>query len=167
MKAISILSGLTAGTMLLAGCGGARTALVLEPVGPVPSLAKTESSSDGVLMVYSACEAGPNFGRRDPYRPVCSDYKILSSTGTLLRAVHNDSGTILQQPAAVSLPAGRYRVVARANGFGTVTVPVIIEAGRSTIVHLEGDSWPRTGPKDSTNLVHLPDGEAIGWRAGS
>jgi hypothetical protein len=136
-------------------------------VGPAPVPRAAERSNEGVLVVFSACEAGPDFGRRDRYRPICSDYKILSSTGTLLRLVHNDSGTILQEPAAVSLPAGRYGVVARANGLGTVTVPVVIEGGRSTIVHLEGDSWSGTAPRNSTNLVHLPNGDPIGWRPGS
>jgi hypothetical protein len=167
MKTISILSGLTAGMLLLVGCSSPRTALVLDPVGPAPVQTSPQRAGNGVLVVFSAYEAGPNFANRDPYRPACSDYKILSETGALLRAVHNDSGTILQQPAAVPLPAGQYQVLARANGYGTVTVPVVIEAQRSTVLHLEGGSWPRRASLNRTNFVRLPDGQVIGWRSGS
>jgi hypothetical protein len=167
MKAISILPGFTAGMLLLVGCSSPRTALVLEPVGPAPVQTSPQGSGNGVLVVFSAYEAGPNFANRDPYRPACSDYKVLSATGTLLRVVHNDSGTILQQPATVPLPAGHYQVLARANGYGTVTVPVVIEAQHSTVLHLEGGSWPRRASLNRTNLVHLPGGQAIGWRSGS
>jgi hypothetical protein len=167
MKTISIFPGLTVGMLLLVGCSAPRTALVLDPVGPAPIQTSPQQSGNGVLVVFSAYDAGPDYGNRDPYRPACSDYKILSTTGTLLRVVHNDSGTILQQPAAVSLPAGHYEVLARANGYGTVTVPVLIEAQHSTVLHLEGGSWPRRASLNRTNLVRLPDGQAVGWRSGS
>jgi hypothetical protein len=50
----------------------------------------------------------------------------------------NDNGTSWEGPAEVQLPPGKYRVVARANGYGTVTVPVTVAAKQTTTVHLEG-----------------------------
>ena len=60
---------------------------------------------------------------------------------------------------------GEYHVIARANGYGYVTVPVIIEARRSTVLHLEGDgSWPDESMFNQTNAVRLPDGQIVGRR---
>jgi hypothetical protein len=78
------------------------------------------------------------------------------------------SETALQDPVAVGLPPGKYRVSARANGYGSVTVPVIIEPQQSTILHLEGGgSWPNEPAFNQTNTVRLPDGQIIGWKAAS
>ena len=116
-------------------------------------------------MVYSAYDVDANWNARDPRRPVYSDYKIFSEDGMLLRSVHNDSGTILQNPALAALSAGKYRVVANANGYGHVTIPVFIKAGQTTVLHLEGgDSWPNQAEFNQTNAVRLPDGQIVGWR---
>ena len=73
--------------------------------------------------------------------------------------------TILQDPAPVELPAGKYRVVANANGYGQVTIPVIIEAQQTTVLHLEGGgSWLNEAEFNQTNAVRLPDGQIVGWR---
>jgi hypothetical protein len=137
-------------------------------VGPVPAQTAAVNPHDGTLMVYSAYDVNADFNSRDPYRPEYSDYKIYTANGNLLQRVHNDSGTILQDPASVRLPAGKYRVVARANGYGYVTVPVLIEAQQTTLLHLEGDSaWPDKSEFNQTNAVRLPDGRIVGWRAAS
>jgi hypothetical protein len=72
-----------------------------------------------------------------------------------------------EAPQPVSLPSGNYQVIARSAGFGRVHVPVLIGAGQTTEVHLEGKgSWkPQTLPPDQTALVRLPDDEIVGWRA--
>lgn len=126
------------------------------------------SSANGTLVVYSAYDVGANWNARDPRRPVYSDYKIFSRDGNLLRAVHNDSGTMLQNAVPVELPAGKYRVVASANGYGRVTIPVVIEVNQTTILHLEGGgSWPNEAEFNQTNAVCLPDGQIIGWKSAS
>ncbi len=127
-----------------------------------------EVSTNGTLVVYSAYEVNADFNARDPYRPEYSDYNIFSSDGGVIRRVHNNSGTNLQNPLPVSLPKGEYRVVALANGYGLVTVPVIIEPNQNTVIHLEGgDHWPNESAFNQTNAVRLPDGQIVGWKATS
>ncbi len=63
-------------------------------------------------------------------------------------------------------PAGTYRVLARANGYGLAPVPVAIRPGQVTTLHLEGSVWwPVKSPIFNSNPVRLPGGEIIGWRA--
>lgn len=148
----------------LAGC--ASGGLAVDTVGPIPAPTEAANPAAGTLMVYSAYDANADFNSRDAYRPEYSDYKICTADGKLLQYVHNDTGTILQDPASVKLPAGKYRVVARANGYGKVTVPILIEAGQTTILHLEsGGAWPDKSTFNQTNAVRLPDGRIVGWRA--
>ena len=85
--------------------------------------------------------------------------------GRLLKKIHNNDDTMLQRPVGVGLPAGKYSVQARANGYGLVSVPVMIQAGRNTVVHLEGGSNFGNHPANDTNMVRLPDGRIVGWRA--
>lgn len=162
-----LASSLTvAAGVLLAGC--ASGGLALDTVGPIPAQAAAPNPADGTLMVYSAYDANADFNSRDPYRPEYSDYKIYTAEGKLLQRVHNDSGTLLQDPASVELPTGKYRVVARANGYGSITVPVIIKAQQTTILHLDGGgAWPDKSVFNQTNAVRLPDGRIVGWRASS
>ena len=165
MKSVLIFCALAIGA-LLPGCSSDRNALVLAPVGPAPGQPSTTfSSTNGTLVVYSACDVSANWNARDPRRPVYSDYKIFSGDGNLLRAVHNDSGTMLQDAVPVELPPGKYRVVASANGYGRVTIPVVIVACQTTVLHLEGGgAWPDESAFNPTNAVRLPDGQIIGWR---
>jgi len=159
-----VTTGLLATVALLSGCASQRLALVLDPVGPAPVPAGVAGSS-GTLMVFSAFRQGANFNG-PPYRRQYTDYKILSPTGKLLQWVRNDSGTMMEAPKKVELPVGTYRVVARANGYGEVTVPVVIRPNQVTTVHLEGSpSWPNRSQLAASNPVCLPDGEIAGWRA--
>jgi hypothetical protein len=106
-----------------------------------------------------------DFNSRDPYREEYSNYRIYSQHGKLLRRVQNDNGSNFGSPAEVSLAPGKYRVVARANGFGTVTVPVVISRDRVTTVHLEGGPSVDSAYDDNQNdTVRLPDGDIVGWR---
>jgi hypothetical protein len=43
-----------------------------------------------------------------------------------------------------------------------VTVPVVIQQGKTTIVHLDKNWW-QPSKTDTNQLVFLPDGEAVGW----
>ncbi len=167
MKSAAFFYILAIGT-LLSGCASERDKLVLDSVGPRFPKISAENLQKGTLVVYSAYDVGANWDARDPRRPVYSDYKIFSLDGNLLRAVHNDSGTILQDAVPVELPAGKYRVVASANGYGRVTIPVVIESRQTTVLHLEGGgAWSNEAQFNQTNAVRLPDGLIVGWRANS
>ncbi|HUA39911.1 MAG TPA: hypothetical protein VMA35_16065 [Candidatus Sulfopaludibacter sp.] len=152
--------------IFLAGCATGSCGLALDTVGPMPAQTAMVNPTNGTLVVYSAFAMNADFNSRDPYRPEYSDYKIFTTNGELLRQVHNDSGTVLQDPATVELPTGGYRVVARANGYGRLMIPIIIEAKRTTVLHLEGGgAWPDKSVFNQTNAVRLPDGRIVGWRA--
>jgi hypothetical protein len=92
-----------------------------------------------------------------------SDYRLCSADGKPLQWVRNRVGQLSEDPASVGLPPGRYSVTTRAAGFGTVTVPIVIEPGKTTSVHLDG-SEP-IGQGTGHGFVSLPDGLIIGWRA--
>jgi hypothetical protein len=155
----------TAAGALLSGCATGN-GFALGTVGPSLPQPSAANSTDGILMVYSAYEVNADFNSREPDLPEYSDYKILTAGGKPLQRVHNDSGTILQDPVSVQLPPGKYQVIARANGYGTVTVPVLIETQQSTVLHLEGGGfWPDESAFNQTNAVRLPDGLIIGWKA--
>ncbi|HEV2436822.1 MAG TPA: hypothetical protein VG077_12550 [Verrucomicrobiae bacterium] len=167
MKAISASLTAVTGVFLL-GCTTGRSGLALDAVGPSPAQTAPARSTTGTLVVYSAYDVNADFNSRDPYRPEYSGYKIFTATGKLWQRVHNDTGTLLQGPASVVLPTGKYRVVARANGYGRVTVPIIIEAKRTTVLRLDGGgAWRHKLAFNQTNAVRLPDGRIVGWRATS
>jgi hypothetical protein len=163
MKTYYAVVILTAAT-LWSGCAFGPRGMVLEPVGPSPTPV-AENNGEGSLVVYTAYEVNSigigDYEERRHY----SDYKILTDDGKLLRTVHNDVGAI-RQATHVALPAGKYRVLANANGYGTVTVPVVIGSNRLTVVHLEGGaSWSDMAADSQASAVRLPDGEIVGWRA--
>jgi hypothetical protein len=149
---------------LLSGCALSQHGLTLAPVGPAPEI--TSKSADGNLIVFSAIKRNADFNRRDPYRPEYSDYRILTANGDLLRNVHNNTDTIFQDVVSVALPPGSYQVVARANGYGYVTVPVIVSTRHDTVLHLEGGyAWSDESVFNQTNATRLPDGRIVGWSA--
>jgi hypothetical protein len=153
---------------LLSGCATGNNGLTLDPVGPPLAQPTATISTNGTLVVYSAYEVNADFNARDPYRPEYSDYKIFTGGGKLLQKVHNNSGTILQDPVSVELPPGKYHVVARANGYGYLMIPAVVEPNQTTVLHLEGgDAWPHKSGFNQTNAVRLPDGRIVGWRASS
>jgi hypothetical protein len=163
---MNLLPVLAGAGMVLSGCATWNRGVVLAPVGPGPVARVNLSATNGTLVVYSAHECNADFNSRDSSRKEFSDYEILGVRGDLRERVQNDSGTILQRPVGVELPAGNYEVVAQANGYGMVRVPVTIEAGRDTIIHLEGDvKWPNQFGLNATNAVCLPHGEIVGWRS--
>ena len=163
MKCIITFVMLAAG-LLLSGCASFERSLVLDPVGPALIQSATVGSK-GSLVVYSAFDVHADFTSIDPDRHRHTDYKIFSENGKLLQVVHNDTGTMLEGPVVVGLSAGTYRIAARANGYGVVTLPVVIAPHRITTVHLEGGgSWSNKGAFNQKNGVRLPDGQIVGWR---
>jgi hypothetical protein len=155
----------TAAGALLSGCATGNR-LALDTVGPPLPQPAAANSTNGILIVYSAYEVNADFNSRDPCHPEYSDYRIFTTDGKLLRRVHNNSGTIFQDPVSVKLPPGKYQVIARANGYGTVTVPVMIETRQCTVLHLEGGGfWSGEAAFNQTNAVRLPDGQIVEWKA--
>jgi hypothetical protein len=157
--AFALLSGI----VFLAGCASFQSGLILDAVGPAPN-GKRVLGTNGVLMVYSAFDPHAHFNG-SPYRRYHSDYKILSEDGKLLETVHNDVGGVTQDPKRIELQSGRYRVVARANAYGWITIPVVIEAHCITTIHLEGGASWATDDALATNSVRFSDGRIAGWRA--
>ncbi len=151
----------------LSGCASSQNGLTLETVGPAGvSAAASATANHGTLVVYSAFRRNADFNSRDPYRHEYSNYEIFTGDGKWFQSVRNNSGDLLHDAEVVTLPAGKYQVKARANGYGFVTIPVVIAAQRNTIVHLEGGGfWPDESGFNQTNAVRLPDGQVIGWRA--
>jgi hypothetical protein len=156
----AILSG-----ALLSGCATGKNGTVLDTVGPLLPQPTAAIATNGTLLVYSANEVNADFNDRDLNRPEHSDYKIFTSDGNLLQKVHNNSGTILQDAVPVELSPGKYNVVARANGYGYVTIPVTSVARQNTTLHLKGGgSWPNESAFNQTNAVRLPDGQIVDWK---
>jgi hypothetical protein len=163
-----------AGLVLLllgsSGCANFQKDLVLDPVGPPPAHPIAAVSTNGSLVVYSAGAAVPDLSAEISGNPSddweYSGYRILSPDGKLFKFVPNNAGTVQLHPQKIELPAGRYVVVARANGYGRVSVPVLIAGNRITTLHLDAGGFSPVEPGfNQTNTVHLPDGSVVGWRA--
>jgi hypothetical protein len=158
-----------------AGCATVEKPLRLETVGPAPTTTMAVSSQEGTLQVFSAREkrdldiAAEIFfeGEGDDVlcEPAHTDYTIRESGGAVIRRVRNARDADDAQPTLVRLPPGYYEIEAEAKDCGLVTVPVVIKAGKPTVVNLQGD-WRRivkSAKRD--DFVWLYGTEIVGWRA--
>jgi len=120
---------------------------VLNPLGPVPggksylfyphvstSVSSTCPSGQGSLLVMTP--AGMSYAGSMMYFPHLS-YFIESANGWPVRCVANHRTRIDEIPQVVQLPAGRYTLVADADGLGKVHVPLQISNGTLTKVVLQ------------------------------
>jgi hypothetical protein len=151
--------------LLLVGC--VSTPVVVAPVGP-NSLETATTSSEGTLEVYSRLsrqsdDENQNEGG-NPAWYQHSNYSIYNQNGRLLKRVINAMGHYDSAPQQVLLPPGQYVVKARAADYFWVRVPVTIEPGRTTRVHLD-DNWKSSADLQESELVILPNGNPVGWRA--
>lgn len=156
------------GAGLIFGLAGCVTPVALAPVGPDPS-GFGNSSASGQLVVYTSTAVqsdNQNQGSRDPVWYQHTDYSLYDLEGNRIRQVDNTIGRYEEAPRHVVLPAGKYLVKAQANDYLQVMVPVAIECGRTTTVHLD-DHWNMPAGVPATALVRLPNGQAVGWRANS
>jgi hypothetical protein len=146
----------------LASC--ASQPLTLAPVGPRPVATERflPHSGNGQLEVFTETQ---EWDPSDdvPYFPH-SDYQLYSAAGTRLKRVWNAQNHEDQTPAAVTLPAGNYTVRAAAQGYGLVSVPVVIRPGQTTTVILQ-PGWKPAAAGAGAEIVRMPDGYPIGWRA--
>ena len=91
---------------------------------------RTESPQ-GYLMVFSATD---RFDDGGTFYYAHSSYSIYTTDGKLLKNVENHLSRSDETPALVILPAGSYTIEARSEGRGYVRVPIVIIAGRRTIL---------------------------------
>ena len=160
MKNTNLILGAAVLTLMM-GC--ASTPVALAPVGPNPS-GYSGMGSKGQLLVYSAWQ-GHGEGNNPCYYQH-SDYYIYEPSGKPIRHVKNIVGHYAQSPRTVLLPAGKYVVQARAKGYGNVwiKVPVVIQGGQTTRVHLD-NGWMVPAGAAKMELVSVPIGYPVGWRA--
>ncbi len=147
---MSTLTTLTCTVALgcLAACAYAPT-VIHEPVRPQrPQLARRRT--DGDLVVYSAPRV--SWYAQAEY-PAYTDYTIYTSDDKVLQKVDNSTGSFKGYPARVTLQPGEYRVKALAAGGGYTIVPVIIEAGETTVVSLDGTEQSRVSAEARTGAV--------------
>jgi len=144
---------------LLPGC--ATRPVSIAPVGPTPTGQPTAFVPTGRLQVFSDTETH-EIGENTVYYPHTS-YNIHDQSGKIVEYVPNHTGVMDGSPSTVSIPAGQYNVVAESSSYGRVTVPVVIEGGKTTVVHLDRE-WQPAAKTPSNDLVYLPDGEAVGWK---
>ena len=127
-----------------------------------PSRAPGGGAAYGHLVVYSATYA-PVIEQSE--YPVHTDYTVATLDDRPIQRVGNGTGPFESYPAKVSLPAGEYHVRAQYAGGGFVVVPVVIEPLKTTVVDLDSEAVPQQ--TDTSNMVRLPDGHVVGWRATS
>jgi hypothetical protein len=158
MKNILFLLG-TGVVTLMTGCASTRVALA--PVGPDPVGANSLGVQGG-LQVFSGLVGRSEGNNPNWYQH--TDYYVYDLHGKLVKHVNNTIGYYASAPRQVTLPVGRYLVKARANDYFWVSVPVIIESGQTTRVHLD-DNWKLPANARRTELVSLPNGNPVGWQA--
>jgi hypothetical protein len=155
MKRIPAIIG-TVSILLFVGC--ASTPVVVSPIGPNPNRPESQSAN-GQLEVFSA-----QTGRTEGDNPTWlqhTDYTIYNQQGQAVKRVRNTVGYYATAPHVISLPPGKYLVKAEAKDYPDVTVPVIIDRGRLTRVHLD-DAW-RTPAVSVNSFIKLPTGNPVGW----
>ena len=151
--------------LVVAATGCATATAWRTPIGPNQQAAKTESQT-GTLRVFSAKEKEANVGFAFPHEER-TDYYIYDSSGNEVKGVFdNNKGEFEPTPRGVRLAPGTYNVRALAAvGMGEwVSVPVVIEAGRTTEVHLNGQ-WRPPADAPRNEVVYSPAGFPMGWRA--
>ena len=165
----------------VAGCASAQKVVVRDTVGPCHRVA-SGGASQGTLLVYSARERAPldintevffwnaDFGKNEfLYGTARSDYTIFGGDGMVVKQVRNGRDVSGKMPAPVKLAPGRYTIEAEAEEDGgmtmTVLIPLVVEAGQITTVHLEPTSETSGEATDPSHAVMLADGRIIGCRA--
>jgi len=149
---------------VLIGCSS--TPVDLARVGPNPAGIERTASKGGLQVFSSLAEENDDQsqGSTDSFWHQHTDYSIYDSQGKRVERVNNTIGQYERTPRMVTLPAGRYVVKAEAKDYFWVEVPVTIEPGRTTRVHLDAN-WqpPANAPKNG--LVSMTNGIPVGWRA--
>ena len=141
-----------------AGCSSLSHFAVAEPVGP----GKSAVARSGTLQVYTATEEHVE-GDNTYYYPH-TGYLVYTQTGQEVKSVINHAGVTGEIPSLTHLTPGSYVVVAEADGYGRVRIPVVVKENRATVVHL-ARGWKAPKNAQESDLVRMPDGQPIGWRS--
>jgi hypothetical protein len=128
---------------------------------PGAAVLSTPENRLGDLVVYSETYS-PTLGQSE--YSAHTNYSIANVDGHIIEHVTNTAGSFNSKPARVSLPAGEYRVRAQYIGGRFVTVSVIVEPDKTTIVDLDGEAIPQEKAV-AREVVRLPDGRVVGWSA--
>ena len=176
------LTIVTLGLLGAAGCASPSRMTLLPGVGPSPfpaSQADAAAVNDGFLQVFSARERIPtissalefvrnnDFGNYDLlYADAHTSYSLYGPDGQLLQRVPNATQMNDADPTLVRLSPGSYQVKAECVDFddvtSTVLVPVCIEPGLTTLVHLDG-KWSSAPTGLGDQWVRLSNGSIVGW----
>ena len=159
MKSIILFLGAAAFSWLIVGC--ASHPVAVSPVGPNPRGVETDSP-EGRLDVFSAWRSHSEGDDPPWFQP--TDYYVYDQHGQMVEHVGNSVGRYNSRPRTVMLPPGNYIVKAQAQEYFRVEIPVLIEAGRTTRVHLD-DAWQPPADSPKNEFVSLPDGHPVGWGA--
>ena len=137
-------------------------ALALATVGP-ESIVHASSATKGYLQVFSATQKSVPVVSDDSWLlDLHTGYEIYDQSGKESRFVPNHMSNLDTSPDTVTLMAGTYNIVAESTWCGLVTVPVVIQKGKTTVVHLDNNWFPSSNTP-AGKLVFLPNGEAVGW----
>jgi hypothetical protein len=175
MKNINVILIATISISLLAGCS--TTPIKLDPVGPAPSStdilngrlkvfsADPSPSStyiqNGWLKVFTATKTVPDGD--DTYYYPHTGYRVYTDSGRLLKYEPNHVENMDESATLLKIPAGKYNVLARSEPYNMVIVPVVIQAGKTTEVHL-GAHWKAPSNAPTNEIVYFPDGRPVGWK---
>ena len=144
--------------LLGSGCSSPPQPTIAERVGPAPRTGASAENA-GYLVVYSAWSNFVDQGST----PHHSRYIVKADEGSMSREVINHVDRFDEGPIQLSLSPGAYHVSARSAHYGRVSVPVVIEPRRTTIVYLDGRTHPEENAAEKTSAVRLPNGEIVGW----
>jgi hypothetical protein len=144
---------------LLVGCS--TTPVAVSPVGPNPNGQQNPAQKNGRLQVFSAFVSHAEGDNPTWHRH--ADYDLYTADGMHLMRVDNAVGHYERAPRLVVLPPGKYMVEAAAQNYLRMEVPVVIESGRVTRVHLDG-AWRQVVGMPNAEVVCGPDGRPVGWR---
>ena len=125
------------------------------------------TTGTGDLIVYSATYA-PTLEQSE--YTAHTNYTIATSDDKVIQRVANATGSFASRPARVSLPSGEYHVTAQYEGGRFVTVPIVIEPGKTTVLDLEGEASKQASATKTTRdtesvkqIIRLPNGKPVGW----
>ena len=119
---------------MLTGCASPTAQ---HPAGDAPrKLTRGERwKAAGWLQVYSAESWDRKTGAGGPVSYIHSEYKVITPEGHSVMDVEN--GGPMEGPSVVRMDPGSYVVVAQAYKCGTVRIPVSIETGKTSVLHLD------------------------------
>lgn len=158
MKIIPLVLFASSALFSFTGCASTPTALE-GAIGPDASY-KASQSSDGFLSVFTAADAVDS--DYHSYFNLHRGYDILDTAGREVQFVQNHDSLQDETPSMVSLKPGTYVISAPSTWAGVVRATITIEAGKTTTVHLDGSGML---PSNRAEIVYLPNGQAVGWRA--